>query len=147
MPPLPDPSRAVVAVMPRCDGPGCWVGAPSAVVVRGVTWLAYREREQQRRGGRLVIARPADGATFTPVVVLDKDRFGAESLERPALVITSGGRWRLYVCCATPHSKHWWIDLLDAPAPERLGDADAQTVFPGDEQTGVKDPVIRFADG
>src|SRR6185312_17525580 len=82
-----------------------------------------------------------------PVVVLDRERFGAESLERPALTLTPGGRWRLYVSCATPGSKHWRIDLLEAGAPERLGDGDCRTVFPGDELTAVKDPVIRFAGG
>ena len=77
-----------------------------------------------------------------PVATLDKDRFGAESLERPALVRTDAG-WRLYVSCATPGSKHWRIDALDAPTPEALAGAEARTVFPGDEHTGVKDPVIR----
>jgi hypothetical protein len=77
-----------------------------------------------------------------PVGTLDKDRFGAESLERPALVRTDAG-WRLYVSCATPGSKHWRIDALDAPTPEALAGAEARTVFPGDEHTGVKDPVIR----
>jgi hypothetical protein len=144
---MPDPRRAVFAAVPRCDGPGCWVGAPSAVVAGGVTWLAYREREVSRRGGRVALARSDDGEAFAPVVELDKDRFGAESLERPALVVTPDDRWRLYVCCATPNSKHWWIDLLEAPEPARLGDADARTVFPGDELMGVKDPVIRFAGG
>lgn len=66
---------------------------------------------------------------------------------RPALALTPEGRWRLYVSCATPGSKHWRIDLLEASAPERLGDAVARTVLPGDETTAVKDPVIRHADG
>ena len=57
------------------------------------------------------------------------------------------GRWRLYVCCATPGSKHWWIDALDAGDPAALAGAEARTVFPGDERTGVKDPVIRREGG
>jgi hypothetical protein len=81
-----------------------------------------------------VIARVA-----SPIVTLDKDRFGAESLERPALVRLDHG-WRLYVSCATPGSKHWRIDALDAPTPEALADAGARTVFPGDEHTGVRTP-------
>ncbi|HKC18237.1 MAG TPA: hypothetical protein VKE27_01265 [Candidatus Dormibacteraeota bacterium] len=79
---------------------------------------------------------------LTPIGRLDKSRFGAESLERPAL-IRFGTRWRLYVSCATPASKHWRIDVLEASEPERLLDADARTVFAGDSVTGVKDPVIR----
>jgi len=78
----------------------------------------------------------------TTLAALPKDRFGAESLERPALVRLDDG-WRLYVSCATPGTKHWRIDALDAASPEALADAPARTVFGGDEVTGVKDPVIR----
>jgi hypothetical protein len=104
--------------------------------------LAYRVRDVERRGAEVVLARAEDGERFETIGRLDKDRFGAESLERPALVRTDAG-WRLYVCCATPHSKHWWIDALDAPSVAGLVEAEARTVFPGDERTGVKDPVVR----
>ena len=59
------------------------------------------------------------------------------------------GRWRLYVCSRQPApSKHWWIDVLEADDPADLADAEARTVFPGDEHTGVKDPIVqRTADG
>jgi hypothetical protein len=93
------------------------------------------------------VARSEDGERLTTVATLDKARFGAMSLERPALVQAPSGRWRLYVCCATPGSKHWWIDLLEADDPEGLAAAEARTVFPGDERVGVKDPVIRVVDG
>jgi hypothetical protein len=86
-----------------------------------------------------VIARADDGERLDTVATLDKDRFGAASLERPALVRTADGGWRIYLSCATPGSCHWWIEALDAPTPEALADADARTVFPGDERTGVKD--------
>jgi hypothetical protein len=134
-------------VAPARPEPGHWVGAPSARVSGADTWLAYRERDPRDRGGRLVLARSCAGGRFDAVCELDKARFGAESLERPALTLTGDGRWRLYVSCATPGSKHWRIDLLEAHAPDRLEHADARTVFPGDEQTAVKDPVIRFAGG
>jgi hypothetical protein len=62
-------------------------------------------------------------------------------------VRTPEGRWRLYVCCATPGSKHWWIDVLEADDPAGLAEAEATTVFPGDDLVGVKDPVIRVTDG
>jgi hypothetical protein len=142
---IPCPAESVVVVEPARPEPGYWAGAPSALIAGADTWLAYRERDPRRRGGRVVLA--VGGARFDPVVVLDQERFGAESLERPALVLTGDGRWRLYVSCATPGSKHWRIDLLEADAPERLADAPARTVFPGDELTAVKDPVIRFAGG
>ena len=53
-----------------------------------------------------MVARSPDGERLTTVATLDKDRFGAESMERPAVIRTPEGRWRLYVCCATPGSKH-----------------------------------------
>ena len=132
-------------VEPGRGEPGHWVGAPSALLTGDGTWLAYRERDPVRRGGTVVVAHGSRG--FDPVVVLDQARFGAASLERPALVRTSEGRWRLYVSCATPDSKHWRIDLLEAETPERLPAAAARTVFPGDALTAVKDPVIRHAGG
>ena len=125
-------------------GPGCWAGAPSAALDRdGAIVLAYRVRDPERRGGAVVIARAVDHERFATELVLDKDRFGAESLERPALVRTADGGWRLYVCCATPHSAHWRIDALDARVLPALAEARPTTVFAGDERTGVKDPVIR----
>jgi hypothetical protein len=145
--PIPNPAESTLVAAPARLEPGHWAGAPSALVRGADTWLAYRERDPRRRGGRVVLAHSHAGAPFDPVAVLDQERFGAESLERPALTLTPDGRWRLYVSCATPASKHWRIDLLEADAPERLGDAQPRTVFAGDELTAVKDPVIRFAGG
>jgi hypothetical protein len=142
--PLPGQGRAVVAVPPPGPGFGNWAGAPSAALdADGGVVLAYRVRTAHQRGSATVVARLIDGERLTTVATLDKARFGAESLERPALVRTGSGGWRLYVCCATPGSKHWWIDVLEAADLAGLADADARTVFPGDERTGVKDPVIR----
>jgi hypothetical protein len=90
-----------------------------------------------------MLARSADGEHLTPITSINKDRFGAASLERPALVRMESGRWRLYVCCATPGSKHWWIERLEAADPAGFAGAESRVVFPGDERTGVKDPVIR----
>jgi hypothetical protein len=113
--------------------------------VDGSWWLAYRLRRPvgAGRGFANVVAHSADGVRFTPVVELGKDRFGAESLERPALVHTPDGRWRLYVSCATPGTKHWRVDLLEADSPAGLADATARTVLPGSDTAAVKDPVVR----
>jgi hypothetical protein len=143
--PIPHPPESALVVAPARPGPGNWVGAPSALVDGADTWLAYRERDPDRRGGRVVLARSHAGGPFDPVAAVDQARFGAESLERPALTRTGDGRWRLYVSCATPGSRHWRIDLLEARSPDRLADAAARTVLPGDARTAVKDPVIRFA--
>jgi hypothetical protein len=147
--PVPvDDAPYVVVVPAPAPGPGNWVGAPSAVVDEdGGFVIAYRLRTAQERGGAVHIARSADGETVTPLVTLDKDRFGAESLERPALVRTDTGAWRLYVSCATPGSKHWRIDVLESVDLAGLQTAGHRTAFPGDELTGVKDPVIRRIHG
>ena len=146
--PLPGTGRSTVAVPAPGPGPGHWVGAPSAALDRdGSFVVAYRLRVTDQRGAATVVARSEDGERLTTVAVLDKARFGAMSMERPALVRTDTGRWRLYVCSATPQSKHWWIDVLEADDPAGLADAEARTVFGGDDRTGVKDPVIRLHDG
>jgi hypothetical protein len=146
--PLPGAGRAAVAVPAPGTGAHRWAGAPSAALdADGTFVIAYRLRAADEGIAATVVARSADGEHLSPVATLDKARFGAMSLERPALVRTETGRWRLYVCCATPDSKHWWIDVLEAADPAGLADAEARTVFPGDDRTGVKDPVIRYADG
>jgi hypothetical protein len=143
--PLPRPDGFDVAVPAPGAGPGNWVGAPSAVPDgAGGFVLAYRVRTADQRGSATVVARTSDGVHLHTVATLDKERFGAESLERPALVRTPAGRWRIYVSCATPGTKHWRIDVLEADDPAGLADAEARTAFPGDDRTGVKDPVVRY---
>jgi hypothetical protein len=138
-------SDAEVVAAPEDPRPGSWVGGPSAQLVDGTWWLAYRVRRPvgEGRGVANVVARSDDGVRFTPVAAIDKDRFDADSLERPALVHTPEGRWRLYVSCATPGTKHWRIDLLEADSIEGLETAPPRTVLPGSDSLAVKDPVIR----
>jgi Glycosyl hydrolases family 32 N-terminal domain len=142
--PVPRFTDAAVAVEPPGAGAGNWAGAPSAVLVDGVVYLAYRVRAPlgQGRGLAVVLARSTDGVAFETVAEVTKDRFGAESLERPALLRTPEERWRLYVSCATPGSKHWWVDVLEADSAEGLATAPRRTVLPGDARHAVKDPVI-----
>jgi hypothetical protein len=142
--PLPGSAQAAVAVPAPGPGVGYWSGASSAALADDGTFVvAYRSRLLEHRGASTVIARSDDGEQLTTVAVIDKWRLGAQSMERPALVRADDG-WRLYVCCAAPEpSKHWRIDLLEAREPESLADAEARTVFSGDERTGVKDPVVR----
>ncbi|MGH7124536.1 MAG: hypothetical protein ACREFI_09205, partial [Stellaceae bacterium] len=100
----------------------------------------YRLRTPDQRGASVAVATSEDGVRLATVASLDKERFGAESLERPALVRLDRG-WRMYVSCATPHSKHWRIDALDADDPARFGEATPRTIFPGDEHTGGRRAV------
>ena len=146
--PLPGTGRVAVAVPAPGAGPGCWAGAPSAALDQdGTVVVAYRVRVVGQGVAATVVARSADGEHLTTVATLDRARFGAMSLERPALVRVETGRWRLYVCCATAGSKHWWIGVLEADDPAGLATAEVRAVFPGDDRTGVKDPVIRRVEG
>ena len=148
--PLPGSAAAAVAIPAPGSGRGWWAGSSSAVVDdRGGIVLAYRLRMGTGPDdpAATVVARSDDGEQFTTVATLDKSRFDAMSMERPALVRTPEGRWRLYTCCATKNSKHWWIDVLEADDPAGLEGADARAVFPGDEHWGVKDPIVQRADG
>ncbi len=140
-------SRSVVCVPAPATGPGNWVGAPSAQeAADGRLWVAYRVRTTAERGSEVILARSEDGERLTTVARFDKQAFGAESLERPALVHAGPGRWLLYVSCATPGTKHWRIDVLTADEPAALAAAAPATAFAGDRLVGVKDPVVRRAE-
>jgi hypothetical protein len=146
--PLPGGGLSELAAPAPGGGSHHWAGSSSAALADdGSFVVAYRVRVTPEDYAATVVGRSEDGASLEPFVELDKDRFGAMSVERPALVRTETGRWRLYVCSATPNSKHWWIDALEADEPEGFADAEPHTVFPGDDQTAVKDPVVRYADG
>jgi hypothetical protein len=141
---LPRWTDSEVVIEPPESVPGSWAGAPSAVYAEERIFLAYRLRLPigEGRGFANVVASSDDGVRFQTLCELDRDMFGGESLERPALVRTPEGRWRLYVSVATPNSKHWRVDLLEADEPAGLAAAAARTVLPGDDTVGVKDPVI-----
>ena len=142
--PLPGRGEPVVAVPAPGAGPGFWAGAPCAVLDPDGTFVvAYRVRNGHDGHDQTVIARSADGERLVTVGVLDEERFDAMGMERPALARTADGRWRLWVCCATRGSAHWWIDVLEAATPEELAGARPRPAFPGDARTGVKDPIVR----
>ncbi len=147
---LLDAARADVVASAPAAGPGNWAGAPSAVVVKGVVWLAYRVRRPltNGRGVAVVVARSLDGVSFTTVATVRREQFGADSLERPALV-RADGAWRLFLSCATPGSKHWWVGVLEAATPAELPQGRYTVSLPGDEtRLAVKDPVVeRLAQG
>jgi hypothetical protein len=148
--PLPGAAPAVVVAPAPGPGPHSWAGAPSAALDDdGGLVIAYRLRIGGQDVARTLIAHAPDGGRFTTVATLDRERFGAFSMERPALVRTGDGRWRLYVSCASPawpESKHWWIEVLEADTPAGLATAGSRVVFPGDDATAVKDPVVRRTD-
>jgi hypothetical protein len=147
--PLPTLDEPRVVVPAPGIGPGNWAGAASAVLVDGVTYLAYRLRRPlvEGRGVATTVARSTDGVNFEPVCEVYRTDFGAESFERPVILPLPGGGWRLYLSCATPGSKHWWIEAVDADRPEDLPTGRRTIVLPGDSEVAVKDPVITLRDG
>jgi hypothetical protein len=146
--PLPGMGTAVVVAGAPGTGPGHWAGASCAVPDGdGGFVVAYRVRNGHDGVDQNVIARSLDGEHLRTVAVLDATRFDARWVERPALLRTPEGRWRLWVCCGAPHTKRWWIDVLEADDLAGLATAEHRPAFPGDELNAVKDPLIRYADG
>jgi len=145
---LPHYEGAAVVVAAPAPGPGNWSGAASVALADGVFWMAYRVRRplDEGRGVGVVVARSEDGLTFEPVAEVRRDAFGAASLERPALVRRPDGGWRLYLSCATPGSKHWWIEALDADLVGDLAAGTRHLVLPGNDREAVKDPVVVAGD-
>ena len=146
---LPRPEHGVVAAGPPGTGPGYWSGAPSAVAGDGEIFLAYRLRRPigQGRGYAVAVARSTDGVRFSTLLTIGKQELATESLERPALVRTPDGRWRLYLSCATTGTKHWRVEVTEAAHPGEFDIRRREVILPGDAKTGVKDPVIRYHDG
>jgi hypothetical protein len=79
---------------------------------------------------------------FETVLTIGREDLGAESLERPAIVQAPDGSWRLYLSCATPGTKHWRVEVLEAQHPGAFDARRSRMVLPGDASTAVKDPVI-----
>ena len=142
--PIPHPDRSEVAIEAPGDGDGFWAGGPSAVIVEGVFYLAYRLRRpvMDGRGYACAIARSDDGVAFETLAVVTKEQFDTESLERPALVPLADGGWRLFVSCATTGSKHWYVDAVDTHDLTTWPIDRKVTVLPGSEKFAVKDPVV-----
>jgi hypothetical protein len=146
---MPRPEQGVVVVEPPGAGPGYWAGAPYAAAGDGEIFLAYRLRRPigQGRGYAVVIARSRDGERFETLLTIGRRGLDTESLERPALVRTPEGRWRLYLSCATFGTKHWRVEVTEAAHPAEFDVSNRETVLPGDVKTAVKDPVITHQNG
>jgi len=142
--PVPRYDDAHVVVSAPGAGPGNWAGAASATLDGATIYLAYRLRRPigDGRGVSVVVARSSDGLTFENVTEVFRDDFGADSFERPVVVRRPDGGWRLFLSCATPASKHWWIEAVDADEPEGFPTGSRTTVLAGSAEEAVKDPVV-----
>ena len=98
------------------------------------------DRRARRLGRRRPLRRTASPSSRSPRC---RARRSAPSPSSgPVLVPLREGGWRLYLSCATPGSKHWWVDSLTADTVEGLPDGVRRRVHEGDRDTAVKDPVI-----
>lgn len=145
----PDLDNSQVAIAAPGDGPGFWVGGSSAIEVDGTIYMAYRVRQpiELGRGQGVVIAKSTDGVHFQTLTTIQKESMEAESLERPTLIRTPEGKWRLYLSCATTGTKHWRVELIEADDPSKFTAKDRRVVMPGNEKWGVKDTVIQLQGG
>jgi hypothetical protein len=141
--PLPSLDDAEVVVPAPAAGPGNWAGGASAVLVDGTFYLTYRVRRPLTvgRGVATIVASSTDGVHFETVCSVPREDFGAESFERPVVVRRPEGGWRLYLSCATPRTKHWWIEALDADTVGGL-DVGTRRVVLDRPDVALKDPVI-----
>lgn len=149
MPPLPEWNKARRVIAPPGQGPGNWTGAANALVHDGWIYLTWRLRLPigQGRGTGVYVARSKNGLSFETLAHINKHEMEAESLERAALAVTPEGKWRLYLSCATPNTKHWRIEMLEADRPESFNARERRVVLPGSVSLAVKDPVIYFRNG
>src|SRR6201995_3445129 len=134
---LPRLEHGVVAVESPGSGPGYWSGAPCAIAGDDGIFLAYRLRRPigQGRGYAVALAHATDGVRFETLLTIGKEGMVTESLERPALVRTPEGRWRLYLSCATTGTKHWRGGVGEAAQPAEMDGRNPPGVAPGDAQT------------
>lgn len=143
--PFDHPGSGTTVVVPAPgSGPGNWSGAASVVVHDDAVYLTWRSRRPlgEGRGVSVIVARSTDGVTFEEVCRIDRNAFDAESFERPVLTFLADGSTRIYLSCATPQSKHWWIDTLTAPSVAELPSGVRTVALPGDDTMAVKDPVL-----
>jgi hypothetical protein len=145
-PPAVDFGDGETLLEPDGTGEGHWVGAPSVYRHDGVTYLAVRHREPERRGYAVEVHEYADG-DLRPVLEITADELGVVSVERVALVThpRTGA-----VQCYLPVDRggnDWTIrKCADAPAVGEIDPATARPVLrpaPGGSDAGVvKDPYV-----
>lgn len=155
--PLFDPAAGRVIAEPPGEGEGYWAGAPSAIHDEGTArfYLSYRLRTPPRdqgrsgRGEETIIAESEDGNAYKAIWSAHKEAFDALSIEKSCLMITPGGKYRLYVSYCSRHDFRWRIDMLEAQDPRGLDPANRVNVLSPEntDSEGVKDPVVFVAGG
>jgi hypothetical protein len=143
--PLPGGASGEIAVPAPDDGSQRWAGAPMALLDTDLTTLlTYRVRDAA--GDRVVLARSDDGVRFRTLAELTSKELGVAMVERAALVRTAT-EWRLYLSCAEPGTKAWWIGLLATRDLARLPMASLRRLEMGGSLDALKDPIVRHSGG
>lgn len=148
--PVPRPLQRPSTVVRVAPGPGdgWWAGAPSAALTPdGGVALAYRMRFGHDGYDATVLAVSPDGIAFETVAEIPSGAIGAAWVERPTLLRTPGGRWRLYVGRQDPGRPEWYVDAVEADDLADLATAPRRVVLPPDPLVTVKDPVVQVRDG
>lgn len=146
IPPI-DASEAVTILRPEGSSEGYWVGAPSAHTAGGQTYLAVRKRTPQDRGHTVVIYEQTGMTAYDPIFTVGAADVGAESLERPAILMDpETGDWKFYLSADSGSNEWSVLKLTDAPSPRTFDASTARPVLepkPGstDCET-VKDPCV-----
>ena len=144
--PLFDPERGETVREPQGQGPGWWVGAPSAVfdAADGKYYLYYRYRQPGAlgRGVACYLAESDEGTEFRDLWSATKADLGTQSLEKAGL-FQHGDSWHLYLSFVGADGR-WRIEGLTAPRPETFDVRRRTPVLDADDCTaeGVKDPAV-----
>lgn len=130
------------------EGEGYWTGGCSSLKDKdGTVYLAYRIRNPENRGYKLIIASSKDGKGFRTTISMFKQDFGPfDSLERACILQDpETEKYKLYV--SLDRNKKWSIyKLEDVAFPSLFDPATAREVLaPSPEDADsrkVKDPYI-----
>ena len=159
--PLFDPERGETVREPQGQGPGWWVGAPSAIfdVASAKYYLYYRYRKpgELGRGVECRIAESQDGTDFSDIWSATKADLGTQSMEKAGL-FQGGGSWHLYLSFVGDDGR-WRIEGLTAARPEDFDVRRRTPVLDADDcvasrcgaegcgAEGVKDPAVYSVGG
>jgi hypothetical protein len=146
-----DPQAGDTVREPLGEGPGWWVGAPSACLDprTGDIYLYYRYRKPRElgRGVECRIARSADGLGFADVWAATKADLDTQSMEKSGLLFHRGG-WHLYLSFVGQDGR-WRIEKTTADDPSRFDVRQRAPVLDADQcaAEGVKDPAVYSVGG
>lgn len=152
-------SQFETVVEPEKNEANWWAGAPSVAfdAENHEFWLAVRMRTAEgvrgSRGYEIRVLKSHDGRRFSLVRKLHRDDMNCAVFERPALVRTPAGKFRLYGCSSfLGQWAIWKLDDADDPATFDPSSLDVVHHPPVSESPaaalhGYKDPFVIWHGG